>query len=105
MRVKALKYELPTTVDEVADLLVGDLSLRERTELARMESDKLAEINESLGPYIIEEFKLFTGNFILLDDCTKVADNNNLKHQDPSLAIVHRVWEKLKKTHRLRLVK
>ena len=105
MHIKALRYKLPTTVGEVADLLIDDLPLRERTKLARMEPDKLIRINESLGPDIIEEFKLFTGNFILLDDCTKFAIKKNLKQKDPSLAIIYRLWEKLKKTHRLRLVK
>ena len=105
MRPIARKFEIPTTIDEVAELIIGDLPLREKVDLARLEPEHLAAIDDSLGPFINEEFMLFKGNFMLYDDCMRYAEEMNLEAVDASMAVIYRIWQKLKGTHRLRLVK
>ena len=50
-----------------------------------------------LGPCINEEFRLFTGNFMLYDDCMRYAEGMNLEKADASMAVIYRIWQMLKR--------
>ncbi len=85
---------LPRTVDEVADLLISDLPPREMTTLAVMSENEFVHLYESVAQYVLDEFKIWTGNVELLASC---MDQVSEKHQntEPALIILRRVWQKL----------
>ena len=85
---------LPRTVDEVADLLISDLPPREMTTLSVMSENEFVHLYESVAQYVLDEFKVWTGNVELLDSC---MDHASEKHQatEPAMIILRRVWQKL----------
>lgn len=94
---------LPATVDDAADTLLADLSLRERTRLAHLSEDEMELISGMVGAQIIKDFRLWSGNDALLQDCLSAAGEGE-KALEPELTIVRAMWRKLQQTHVLRLV-
>jgi hypothetical protein len=92
--------DLPRTVDEVADLLIGDLPAREMMTLSHLNREEFVKLYESVASYILDEFKIWTGNQALLESCmeqlAEAPDSRRLS--DPALVILRRVWEKLRTT-------
>ena len=85
---------LPRTVDEVADLLISDLPPREMTTLAVMTENEFVHLYEHVAQYVLDEFRVWTGNVELLESC---MDHVTEKHQatEPAMIILRRVWQKL----------
>jgi hypothetical protein len=86
------KNRAPTTVNEIADQVINDLSLNERVTMANLEDDQIAFINKLLAEYIRGKSKKWA-----------------LKHGEPDTleakAIIKEIWNRLRETHRLRIVK
>jgi hypothetical protein len=94
---RSRKYDLPRTVDEVADLLIADLPAREMITLSHLNREEFVALYESVASYILDEFKIWTGNQPLLDSCLeRIFDGDGSGgFSDPALVILRRVWEKL----------
>jgi hypothetical protein len=85
---------LPRTVDEVADLLIADLPPKEMVTLSSMDEGDFLRLYDSVAQYVIDEFKIWTGNDDLLASCLarlSVAEEDT----DPAMVILRRVWQKL----------
>ncbi len=85
---------LPRTVDEVADLLISDLPPREMTTLAIMSENDFVNLYESVAQYVLDEFKVWTGNVDLLDSCVDQMTTTP-QTTEPAMVILRRVWQKL----------
>jgi hypothetical protein len=101
---KSIGIELPLTVDEAVTIILNDLSLLDRTRLSAMGPEELHLIDHEVGTQIGKDFRLWSGNDILLSDCLAAAQKYD-EPTDPTLVIIHAVWEKLQQSHVLRLVK
>jgi hypothetical protein len=101
---RSVGIELPLTIDEAVTTILNDLPLLDRTRLSAMGPDELHLINREVGAQIAKDFKLWSGNDILLSDCLVAAQHLD-EPADPTLTIVHAVWQRLQDTHVLRLVK
>ena len=98
------RTSVPRTVKEAVDRLIKDLPLKDRTIIANMHEDELINLHFSLGMYIRNNFGLWAGKTELMEDCRRVAGNQNLHEDDASTVIILEVWRKLKESHRLRVV-
>ncbi len=110
MFTKPLSSDLPSTIDEAVDILLADLRLVDRTRLGAMTKDELDWINKAVGLQITRDFRLWSGNELLLHACLQamedaVREGFGGEDADPAMAIIHALWEKLQETHVLRLVK
>jgi hypothetical protein len=85
---------LPQTVDEVADLLISDLPPREMATLSNMDEDAFLHLYDSVANFVLDEFKVWTGNSALLASCMERVDKGN-RSADPAMIILRRVWQKL----------
>ena len=85
---------LPRTVDEVADLLISDLPPKEMVTLSSMDENEFLRLYNSVAQYVLDEFKVWTGNDDLLHSCLeKVSGGDDAT--DPAMIILRRVWQKL----------
>lgn len=85
---------LPQTVDEVADLLIADLPPKEMVTLSRMSENDFLRLYNFVAQYVLDEFRVWTGNDELLESClARVSDNEDMT--DPAMIILRRVWQKL----------
>ncbi len=85
---------LPRTVDEVADLLIADLPPREMVTLSSMDEGDFLRLYDSVAQYVLDEFKIWTGNDDLLASCLAEPSGND-EATDPAMIILRRVWQKL----------
>ena len=105
MFTKPLSSDLPSTIDEAVSILLADLRLKDRTRLGAMTTEELDWINQAIGFQIIRDFRLWSGNELLLHACLNAMEDRGREDSDPAMVIIHALWKKLQQTHVLRLVK
>jgi hypothetical protein len=86
------KNNIPKSVAEIVDQVIDDLSLEDRVTMANLEDDQIEFINKLIADYI--QTKL---------------NERSIKQKEEDLtepeAIVKEVWNRLRETHKLRVVK
>ena len=97
--------DLPKTTADAVDQLIAKLSLRDRTIIADLPPDDLAPLNLSLGVHIRSQLLQEGVNKELLESCRPVSGNDRPDLDRAAFLIIEKLWEKLQKTHRLRVVK
>lgn len=96
---------LPRSVDQVVDLLYEDITLRDRVVMASMsEEDFESTVYLAMAKIIRKEFGLYSGNTDLLQSCYSYMGKKYDSFEDPAMIIVKELWEKVKNSHKLRLV-
>ena len=93
------------TVKEAVDLLIELLPLKDRTIIANMTIGELISLNSTLGAYIRNKFGIFVGNKELLESCRWWSKDQNLHPEQAPMVIIKELWQQLRKTHKLRVVK
>jgi hypothetical protein len=95
----------PRTVDEAVDRLSLNMPLKDKTTVANMSHDELPNLHLTLGGYILNNFGLLSGNRELMISCRTKA-KTILQHDEDAVGIIiDALWERLRQTHRLRVVK
>ena len=93
------------TVNDAVELLNAEMPLKDRTTMANLTKDELASLNLTLGIYIINQLFQKGANLELLASCSHVSENEHLSESDAAFVIIEKLWEELRRTHRLRIVK
>ena len=73
--------------------------------MASFDKEELRVINYSLSVFIKNQLFMKDINKELFESCLAVSDNKNLNEGTAALVIIERLWEKLRKTYKLRVVK
>lgn len=102
---KGRPLEPPKTVEEAVDRLIDELSLKDKTTIGNMAEDELINLHISLGEYIRNEFGLWSGNDDLMSSCCAIAKIDKISEDTASTIIIEKLWERLRETHKLRVVK
>jgi len=89
---KKKRYTIPKTLDQAADLLISDLPPDYRELFSKMDDADFDLLYETVGGFILDDFKLWLGNEDLLRSCYRGGGKNN---DDPAKIILNRVREKL----------
>lgn len=94
------------TVDQVVDDIIADLTLAERVSTADLDENEFRVLELTLGKLI--RYKLdqvdFGVNTGLMKDCLAKA-GEQLNEADAATVILKELWNRLRDTHRLRVVK
>ncbi len=96
---------VPATVEEAVQDLVSVMSLRDKTAIGRMKREELGRLQPTLGRYIRTKYGLWSVNRALMESCRARADTADLNVEDISRIIITALWEELRRTHRLRVLK
>ena len=99
------KKKQPQTVQEAVARLISELPLKDKTIIANMVETELATLSSLLGRHILEEFGLWSGNENLVNSCMQKADGSLQNDGDALNVIIKELWQELKVTHRLRIIK
>jgi hypothetical protein len=97
--------DLPRTVDQAVQHLQQALSLKDRTALANMSLEELAHLHSGLGDYIKHQFGLYADNAPLLQSCAAAGGLQQPSPDEACAVILRALWETLRKTHKLRVIK
>jgi hypothetical protein len=95
----------PETMEAAVNLLERALSLKDKAAIANMTSDELVSLHSTLGSYINRHFDLYTVNTGLLADCQRRSGQWNLAPKDVAAVIIRSLWDRLRATYRIRIVK
>ena len=95
----------PRSVDEAVDRLIAELPLRYTAKIAKMNGRDLSALHATIGPYIRENFGLWTGNKDLMESCRILSGQKEFHIDTASAIIIQAMWFRLKQTHSLRAVK
>jgi len=96
--------DMPKTVDEVVEDIVRDMDLSNKVAVANLHEDDLIPLQLSLGMYIKEKLKIWSVNKELEESCIQACREEGLDEHNPAMVIIKKVWERLKGTHKLRIV-
>ena len=96
----------PSTVDAVVEEIIAELTLVERVATADLEENEFRVIELILGKYIRHKLdQLDVGvNQKLMKDCLSKS-GESLDEVDAATVIIKELWNRLRETHRLRVVK
>jgi len=95
--------EQPQTVDEAVIFLIPKLSLKDKSAIAKMPEDDLGHLHFSFGLYIRNRL-LYPRNDALLESCRQAAKDKYLHWDQAPGVIIRKLWQELKKSHKLRVV-
>lgn len=95
----------PKTVDEAVEQLIAQMPLKDKTTMANLKKEELGPLNLSLGLYIRNRLFQKGANAALFASCSSVSGHENLSESGAAFVIIEKLWEKLRATHRLRIVK
>jgi len=96
--------DLPKTVDEAVNFLISNLSLKDKSTIAKMSEDDLGNLQFSLGLYIRNQL-LYPKNDKLLESCRQEAMDKYLHWDKAPRLIIKDLWKRLRGSHKLRVVK
>lgn len=95
----------PKTVDEAVDRLMLDLDLEDKVKIAKADFNELINIHLRLKTYLKTALGVWHGNKELLADCRSISEGAIYNEEQATFVIVKALWQRLKKTHKLRVVK
>ena len=98
-------YPFPKTVDEAAGRLLSQLTLKDKSKIARMGEGELMGLRLTLGRYIGENFGIWEGNDELISSCGSMLGKGSIKEEEAVAFIIRTLWEKLQTSHGLRVVR
>jgi hypothetical protein len=93
------------TVDEVVESVLAELSLEEKSIFSKTSEENLPILTHLLASFIDTKIGDSTVNQELIEDCRRRAGNIDLDAAEASKVIIEAIWEKVRETHRLRVVK
>lgn len=95
----------PQNINEAVASLIARMPLKDKATVANMSPEELPTLYSSLGDYILNSFGLLAGNPKLMDACRMEADGSFEHEKDAAAVIIEALWKKLRRTHKLRVVK
>lgn len=93
------------TLQFALDQLETGLSLKDKATIANMAFQELDALDATLGDYIIGHFDLFSEDSQLLADCRRRSGTGGLSPDDAAAFIIEKLWERLRATCRIRVLK
>jgi hypothetical protein len=94
----------PATLDEAVNELISNLTLKDKTLIAKMSGEDLTGLHPTLGAYVRERFGLWSGNHLLMQSC-RVESGKKISEDEASAIIIRELWKRLTGTHKIRLIK
>jgi hypothetical protein len=96
---------LPESVDEAVDRLIPKMEIKQKVALANMNEEDLELLHTTSGRYFEAVFRLWTENEALMESCRERSGIKDLHPDSAFQIIIEALWERLRDTHKLRVVK
>lgn len=93
----------PETVDEAVNHIISEMPLDEKVRIARLSKDELAPLKLAMRSYVQNKLNESIINEDLKKSCLEIVVEE-LDEAGASTVIIDALWERLVKTHALRVV-
>lgn len=95
----------PATLAQAVDILEKHLPLEQKVRLSRMTGEELAAVHAGIGNWVRETFGLWKDNDRLAESIAQWRGAPVRSADEASAALVDALADRLRRTHRLRVVK
>lgn len=82
-------------IDDIADQIIEGFELNERVRIANMPSSELEIVEAVLTQHVVHKVQEITSEYV---------DQYATGEVHETMEIVNRIWERMRETHRLRVV-
>jgi hypothetical protein len=93
-----------TSVESVVEDLIKTIPLKDRVLISKMDESELSDVLLVLGITILSKY-YWPKNNLLLEDCVKISGQKNPEEFEIAEIIIKKLWENLKNTHKMRVLK
>jgi hypothetical protein len=95
------------TVDEIVEEIIAEMPLDDRVKTANLDEDGIALLQLALGKYLryLIDNQSEDVNKNLLKDCIKQSGDETKDEAEAASYILKKLWNRLRETHKLRVVK
>ena len=94
----------PSTIKEAVEILLEDLSIAEKKEIAELTENDLIGLHFSLGQYIRNKFELWEENNELTKFCCKISNVTEMHPDSVSSLIIKEIWKRLQVLNTIQVV-
>ncbi|MGB6011559.1 MAG: putative molybdenum carrier protein [Desulfobacterales bacterium] len=98
-------FGIPKTVNEAVEQIILEMSLQDRVKLANLKREDMEPFGMTFRIFIRNRLFQKGANRDLIKSCIAVSGNDDLNEGDAAFVIIEKLWEKLKETHKLKIVK
>jgi len=98
-------FGIPKTVNEAVEQIISEMSLQDRVKLANLKREDMEPFGMTFRIFIRNRLFQKGANRDLIKSCIAVSGNDDLNEGDAAFVIIEKLWEKLKETHKLKIVK
>jgi hypothetical protein len=98
-------FDIPKTVTEAVDQIILEMSLKDRVKLANLEREDMEPFGVPFRIFIRNRLFQKGANRDLIKSCIAASGNGDLDESKAALVIIEKLWERLKETHKLKIVK
>jgi hypothetical protein len=95
----------PQSINEAVEQLISQIPLKDKATVANMSANELPGLYLTLGEFIMNNFGLLSDNYKLIESCRLESDGSFQHKEDAVAIIIKALWQKLRQTHKLRVVK
>ena len=97
----------PNTVDQIVNEIISELPLDDRVRTANLDEDGLVVLQLALGKYLryLIDNQSEDVDKNLLKDCIKQSGDETIDEAEAASYILKKLWNRLRETHKLRVVK
>lgn len=93
----------PASVDDIVNLILTEMSLKDRVIVANMKEEQLELLQPTLGRHIQIRLEYWRQSALPVATLEKI-EQETAGANDVSTLIIEKVWGKLRTTHRLRII-
>lgn len=93
------------TLAAAVDHLERELALKDKTTIANMAFSELKSLGATVGGYILTHFDLYSDGSKLLADCRRQSGTSEQSPDEAAAVIIEELWERLRASCRIRVVK
>ncbi|MFW6080822.1 MAG: putative molybdenum carrier protein [Desulfosalsimonas sp.] len=104
-RNSADESEMPGSVEQAVDILVAELAEKTKSRLAGRSGKDLSGFEKGLLQYIVERFGLESSNRDLINACRRISVKGEINAAEAAEIIIGRLWQRLRETGQLRVIK
>ena len=98
-------FDIPKTVNEAVDQIIFEMSLKDRVKLANLKREDMEPFGVTFRIFIRNRLFHKGANKDLIKSCIAVSGNDNLDESGAAFVIIEKLWDRLKETHKLKIVK
>ena len=98
-------FDMPKTVNEAVDQIIVEMSLKDRVKLANLRREDMEPFGVTFRIFIRNRLFQKGANRDLIKSCIAVSGNDDLNESKAAFVIIEKLWQRLKETHKLKIVK